>query len=167
MSFKFTEWHRHPQIGFRVISKGFLCEDISCFLKMETNTNVPNDIWASIKILFQTTFRVQNRARKIGRCVCVGGGERQDSNKPLACRHQSQQGHLTPFCKQDQQDKQLVENISLSFGWPDPLSQTKPQLSLDLYDESYFWGHIKMTYLIFGVMVWPRRGYFPSLKCIL
>lgn len=72
--------------------------------------------------------------------VCVGGGgrERQDSNKPLACRHQSQQGHLTPFCKQDQQDKQLVENISLSCGWPDPLSQIKPQLSLDLYDESYF-----------------------------
>lgn len=35
----------------------------------------------------------------------VGGDERRDSNKPLACRHQSQQGHLTPFYKQAQQDK--------------------------------------------------------------
>lgn len=55
-----------PQISPQMISTGFPFKDISYFLKMETNTDLPNAIRESIKSLFQVAFRVQIRtSRKI------------------------------------------------------------------------------------------------------
>lgn len=53
-----------------MISKGFLFKDISYFLKMETNTNLPNDNQDSIKLLFKLLSESKIELEKYAGTVC-------------------------------------------------------------------------------------------------
>lgn len=81
-----------------MISKGFLFKDISYFLKIETNTNLPSAIQDSIKLLLQATFRVQNRT---SRNYTVTVYKREELLDEMATsrshvEHRRKQGYLRP-----------------------------------------------------------------------
>lgn len=59
-----------PQISPQMISTGFPFKDISYFLKMETNTDLPNAIRESIKSLSESKSELLEKYAVTG-CVCA------------------------------------------------------------------------------------------------